>query len=245
MKMYPRPREGALLQALVDLLLATALTTAALVKYTKVVASFPSSLSSCQLAYYGPSSFTNTRCGALCNQTPSCRLFCTTADGCYLFSSKVTDGWLGDGNDSYTFDKCYSSFPLSGELGGNANTSSSTVFANNFPMNPISVNYFCTTPDLGCFESMIDSPPWWMVDFGTPTKISTVTISYAYLIDSNVQFLLGNDTIMNNNPAFVTVYTTTPKGGLLLTPSDPKVGRYFFVTEPAMSDIGICDVWFH
>lgn len=97
--------------------------------------------------------------------------------------------------------------------------------------------------EAACYESLIDPQPWWMVDFGAPRTVTRVRISLAALIDSNVEFRVGNDTTVTNNPELLPKPTFTPYNGLEAVAETPIVGRYFFVTEPHSSDIRICDVW--
>nr|XP_053634328.1 uncharacterized protein LOC128689857 [Cherax quadricarinatus] len=161
---------------------------------------------------------------------------------CSLFRAKVTEQWAGVTGTTFIFDQCFSTFPFSGDVGRYAITASSSVYKTFTSNTALNASFYCFN-EPACYESIIENGPWWRADFGRPLSISAVIINYVYLIDSNVEFLLGNDSNVGNNPVFVTQYTTTPYGGLVLMPTQAIVGRYFFVTEPAYSDIGICDVW--
>lgn len=169
-------------------------------------------------------------------------IFVLSGTTCDTFRAKATLAWVGPDSGSFLYEKCYSLHPTLGDVALGASTASSSVYSTNYPSLPTAVNFFCMT-EVACYESMIDTPPWWMADLGAPKRVTRVRISLVALIDSNVEFRVGNDTTVTNNPKLLPKPTFTPYNGLELVADTPIVGRYFFVTEPHNSDIRICDVW--
>ena len=161
---------------------------------------------------------------------------------CDFFRAKVTDAWVGPGTGTYLYESCYSVHPAVGDVALGAPTASASTYLENYASKPTSVNFFCLNED-ACYESMVDNPPWWRVDLGAPRKVSSAKISLSALIDTNIEFRVGNDTTVTNNPELLPKPTVTPYNGLELVADTPITGRYFFVTEPHSSDIRICDVW--
>lgn len=160
-----------------------------------------------------------------------------------MFRARVTSSWAGVAGTSQVYDKCYSTFPLSGDVAQYAITSSQSIYLDRNSQKAVNAAFYCSNYQPACYESLVDNQPWWRADLGKPMTIRSVIIHYSYLINTNVEFRLGNSSSVNSNPLFVTQYTNTPYDGIVLTPSKPMVGRYFFVTEPAKSDMAVCDVW--
>lgn len=154
----------------------------------------------------------------------------------------MSAAWVGPGNGNYSYDACFSIHPLVGDAALGSPTASYSVYSSYTHEYAVIENFYCNGNVL-CYESGVDAQPWWRVDLGTPLPVLGVRISRVALIDSNVEFRVGNDSDVNNNAALQPPPSWTPSGGLELVPDPPVVGRYFFVTEPAQSDIRLCDVW--
>ncbi|XP_063840760.1 uncharacterized protein LOC135089247 [Scylla paramamosain] len=228
-------------------LLVVAVTSITTSHYVKVDNSLPDSIAPCLLRSISiPLSekmSLNLRCGAVCSETPYCSLYCLKGNRCDFFNAKVTKAWVGPGSGVYLYDYCFSVHPAVGDVALGAATQSSSVYSVNYNYYPTQVNFFCQT-ETACYESLVDTPPWWRADFGSPRRVTRVRISLTALIDINVvEFRVGNDTTVTNNPLLLPKPTFTPTNGLEVVADTPIVGRYFFVTEPQYSDIRICDVW--
>ncbi|XP_050693240.1 uncharacterized protein LOC126983988 [Eriocheir sinensis] len=215
--------------------------------YAKVDTSFPDTIAPCLLssnifkASTSPSPV-QLRCGAVCSFTPYCSLFCVAGLKCDTFNAKVSKEWVGPGSGAYVYDACFSIHPLVGDAALGSLTSAASIYSSYNHAFAVTENFFCSSTTR-CYESNIDNPPWWQVDLGAPQLVVGVRISQVGLIDSNVEFRVGNDTAVANNVLLLPPPTATPSGGLELVPYTPVVGRYFFVTEPHSSDIRLCDVW--
>lgn len=160
-----------------------------------------------------------------------------------LFRAKVTDGWGGAGSDEvYLFNRCWSVYANSNDLGLGATATAASVFLDFEASNAVTKLYSCDEIN-SCYESMYDINPWWRADLGSPKTVSEVRIHRHGLLDPVVEFRLGNDTSVLNNPLFVSSFTQTIHGELFLKPPTPVIGRYFFVAENLYSDIRVCDVW--
>ncbi|MPC25479.1 hypothetical protein E2C01_018596 [Portunus trituberculatus] len=209
--------------------------------------SFPDTIAPCLLNSYifqpTDKMSMNLRCGAVCSEIPYCSLYCFKGNKCDFFHAKVTNAWVGPGSGVFAYDYCYSIHPALGDVALGATTASSSVYSSFYNYYPTQVNFFCQT-EAACYESLVDNSPWWRADFGSPRRVTRVRISLTALIDINiVEFRVGNDTTVTNNPELLPKPTFTPTFGLEVVAETPIVGRYFFVTEPHYSDIRICDVW--
>ncbi|XP_050693244.1 uncharacterized protein LOC126983989 [Eriocheir sinensis] len=224
--------------------LVTAVTS---FRYAKVDTSFPDTIAPCVLgsttfkASISPSPV-HLRCGAVCSFTPYCSLFCVTGLKCDTFNAKATKEWVGPGKGAYVYDACFSIHPLVGDAALRSPTAAGTVYSIYDHKNAVSEDFFCFSTTK-YYESDIKGQPWWRVDLGAPLPVVGVRISRVGLIDSNVEFRVGNDTAVAKSALLQPPPSWTPNGGLELVPNTPIVGRYFFVTEPQISDIRLCDVW--
>lgn len=154
----------------------------------------------------------------------------------------MTQNWSGNVNHTYFYDLCYSVHPLVGDAALKKPTASSTVYMNYRHEYPVSADFYCYQ-DVPCYESNIDTIPWWRVDLGESLPVFAVRITLVGLLDPNVEFRVGNETSVSNNTILTPQPTSTPQGGMELVADPPVFGRYFFVTEPTQSDIRVCDVW--
>lgn len=154
----------------------------------------------------------------------------------------MTSGWGGVDDDAFEFSRCWSLHPKANDLAQGVPTASKSIYQSNVPSNPVSQSFSCDDIS-SCYESLVESVPWWRADLGTPKSVSEVWIHAHMYLDTVVEFRLGNDTTAANNPLFVTSFTSTSYGELLLKPPTPVIGQYFFVTENQHSDIRVCDVW--
>lgn len=155
----------------------------------------------------------------------------------------MTDAYVGPGSGLYLYDYCFSVHPALGDVALGAATAASSVYLTNEHYYPVQLNFFCQL-ETACYESLLQDPVWWRADFGTPKRVTGARISLTALIDIGfVQFRVGNDTTVGNNPELLPRPTFTPTFGLEMVADTPIVGRYFYVTESHFSDIRICDVW--
>lgn len=161
-----------------------------------------------------------------------------------LFRAKVTDGWGGAGADeAYLFSRCWSLHPKSNDIGLGVTTAAPSIYLDFHHENPVGKLYSCDEGD-SCYESAMEDNPWWRADLGSPKIVSEVRIHGHFLLDpADVEFRLGNDTTILNNPLFVASFTPTIYGELFLKPPTPVTGRYFYVTENIFSDIRVCNIW--
>lgn len=160
-----------------------------------------------------------------------------------MFRAKVTADWGGAGSGAaHVFTRCWSLYPNSNDLSLGVTATARSVFLDYQPSNAIGTPFSCNDIN-SCYESLYDVDPYWRADLGSPMSVSEVRIHSHALLDSVVEFRLGNDTTAFNNPLFVTSFTQTIYGELFLKPPTPVIGRYFFVTENLYSDIRVCDVW--
>lgn len=150
---------------------------------------------------------------------------------------------VDDVKDAYIFDHCWSLHPKSNDLAPGIPTDSKSSFMGRNSSHAVSLEFACHTMR-ACFESDLESNPWWRGDLGTPKSVRQVRIHYHSLLDPvRVEFRLGNDPFVVNNPLFVTSPSIVPNEEVILTPPIPVTGRYFFVTEPMYGDIRVCDMW--
>lgn len=156
----------------------------------------------------------------------------------------MTSGWIGVDNDNaYEFNRCWSIHPKSNDIAQGSHTEAKSNYSGLISSNPVSRDFSCDNMN-ACYESELENNPYWMADLGTPKSVSEVRIhNHLLLHPTAVEFRLGNDTNVVNNPFFVTSFTLVSNEELFLKPPAPVIGQYFFVTEPFFGDIRVCDVW--
>lgn len=154
----------------------------------------------------------------------------------------MTAGWTGPGSGTYSYDACFSIHPLVGDAALKGPTASFSVYSSFKHEYPVAADFYCNN-EVPCYESNIDNPPWWRVDLGSPVPVVAIRVTKVALIDSVIQFRVGNSTDMATSALLSPSPSFTSIGGMELKSNPPITGRYFFVTEPQSSDIRLCDVW--
>ncbi|XP_071532443.1 uncharacterized protein [Panulirus ornatus] len=184
--------------------------------FMKVVSTLPSDVSKCILAVYQMEVSTRIACAAMCNQTPSCRLYCVLGVECTMLKAFVTQYWGGSTDvDAYAFTSCYSSWANHRDVGGLAITSS-IVYADANSIDSKAVDGYYCRKDYGCYlAGSFLAQPWWLADMGSPVDVIAIRLMTrdggALIMFENAEVRVGNSSDFGTNPLLAT-YPGSAKG---------------------------------
>lgn len=158
----------------------------------------------------------------------------------------MTDGWDGVSGDdlAYDFEKCYTSLPH--DLASRATASHGMQYVQYQPSNIIQGTYCQSYP--GVYYTGKSTNTWWQADFGSPAKVSRIRVRIPSSYFTNVSFHLGNSSRYQDNPVVAgpekTKRPSTSSYGRYLVEVNiaPSVGRYFTITQPNLSWLGMYTV---
>ncbi|XP_045610240.1 uncharacterized protein [Procambarus clarkii] len=163
---------------------------------------------------------------------------------CVLYQGWVTTSYNGSYSDIVNL-YCYTAYHYGFDLAPAATFTAASYYSFTPPENAVQ-GFYCDHIKY-CFNSFVQTNPWWMADLDSPKGVSKIVVKTRKdLRDfSNVEIRLGNTSSFTSNPLFASYMglTPTPLEILVFAPSSPMTGRYLSLQSITSSGaLNVCNI---